>query len=145
MGRRLILHGAGAAGRAALGRIRRGDRVVCFADGDSAKAGSVVEGIPVISPRGILEREFDLVVITSQHGAEIRAQLADLGVDPLRVVDAETYRRFRLNPAVLDALEARAIGVFYDVVVGTAARLLRVLRVLPSTPAFKSSSWDRVR
>ena len=44
--------------------------------------GGVIEGIPVLSPIQILQHDYDIIIIGSMHGAEIKNQLInDLGID----------------------------------------------------------------
>jgi len=83
----IVLFGAGELGRKTLSGLRRCEReVVAFSDNNSLLWGSVIEGIPVLSPTEAAERygQFSLFVITiwragSNHRmAMTRQQLLNL-------------------------------------------------------------------
>ncbi|MCB1786260.1 MAG: glycosyltransferase [Gammaproteobacteria bacterium] len=77
--RRIVLFGAGEAGRRALLRLKPGDRVVAVADNDRNKAGSHLCGHPIVSPEQLATIGYDRVVIASMYWREIKTQLVELG------------------------------------------------------------------
>jgi glycosyltransferase involved in cell wall biosynthesis len=84
---RTVIYGAGAAGRAALTRLS-GDSarsIVAFADSDSRKQGSSIDGVRVVAIEGLPRDWFDEVVIASQAWREISGTLVELGVERERI------------------------------------------------------------
>ena len=81
--RRTVIYGAGAAGRAALARLRRDDDrvVIAFADGDVRKQGASIEGVHVVALDGLPRSWFDEVVIASQAWRDIAVSLVQMGLD----------------------------------------------------------------
>jgi FkbM family methyltransferase len=81
----LILFGAGAAGRYALKYMReQGEDILCFADNDPVKAGSILEGTAVLSPQLAAKNNPDATwiacAISRPAATEIRAEIAAMGV-----------------------------------------------------------------
>lgn len=82
--RRLVVFGAGAAGRLAFEELRKigfAHQVVAVCDNDPAKAGTRFEGFPVQAFRDLPRDRYDHVVIASQYGlTAISAQLRASGL-----------------------------------------------------------------
>lgn len=98
--RRTVIYGAGAAGRAALSQLAldKDRSVIAFADGDSRKQGTSIDGIRVVAIEGLPKDWFDEVVVASHAWREIATSLAQLGVERDRI---SLYRQGdgRLVPA----------------------------------------------
>ncbi len=80
---RLILFGAGAAGRYCLKYLRsKGIEPVAFADNNADKWGTSIYGIPVMSPYSVNEPDAEWVAtaISRPAATEIRAQMRSIGV-----------------------------------------------------------------
>lgn len=98
--RRLVVFGAGAAGRLAFDELRKlgfGHQVVAVCDNDPNKAGVVFEGHPVVAFRDLPRDRYDYVLIASQYGlSAISAQLRDSGLvekqDFFSIGFVESYR-----------------------------------------------------
>jgi FkbM family methyltransferase len=86
MNERLILFGAGAAGRYCLRYLREhGIEPYTFVDNDPAKQGTYIDGIAVVSPASALavappNTEWIACAISRPAATEIRAELRTLGV-----------------------------------------------------------------
>lgn len=80
----VIIFGAGKLGKELLGKLGNcGISVICFADNDSQKWGSNLEGIPIIAPYSIqdyYEADTDIVVASNQYAA-IRKTLENIGLE----------------------------------------------------------------
>ena len=59
--------------------------VVALLDNSAIKQGTVIDGIPVVSPERIKDLDYDVVVIMSFYAKEMRCQLLELGVDPAQI------------------------------------------------------------
>lgn len=83
-GKRLLVFGAGAAGRQAFERLRLLDmatQVVAVCDNDPAKAGTTFEGVPVRAFADVPRDAYDHVIIASAPGLPaISTQLRDAGL-----------------------------------------------------------------
>jgi hypothetical protein len=78
---RVILFGAGAAGRQALRLFSPRVEVLAVADNDPRKHGTTFMGYPVIAASDILSRSYDCIVVASVYAHEIEKQLLVLGVN----------------------------------------------------------------
>ena len=59
--------------------------VMAVLDNDKKKQGSMIDGIPVVSPEKVLNYDFDVVVILSFYVAEMKKQLIEIGVDEYKI------------------------------------------------------------
>jgi predicted O-methyltransferase YrrM len=81
--RPLILWGAGSGGRRVHALlVARGGRAHAFVDSDPAKAGRVIDGLPIISPEALGASPWGnaFVVVASAQGAVIARQLSQGGL-----------------------------------------------------------------
>ncbi len=78
---RIVVFGAGGSGRIALRSLRKiRCEVLCFADNDSGKQGSDVDGLPVVGVQDLLGKPFDLILIASDYAQEIYRDLISKGL-----------------------------------------------------------------
>jgi hypothetical protein len=138
--RRTVIYGAGAAGRAALSQLTqdRNRSVIAFADGDSRKQGSAIDGVRVVAIEGLPRDWFDEVVIASHAWREIATSLAQLGIERDRIA---LYRPG--DGQLVPAFDAPPLSVLPSVLVltddcvspghGTGAVLMRHLAEYPSS------------
>jgi FkbM family methyltransferase len=85
MNESIILFGAGSIGRNTLRHLRdRGDQVLCFADNDTSKWGTTIDGCDVCAPGDLASLFPDATWVASaiRHpfGRELRAQMEQMGV-----------------------------------------------------------------
>jgi FkbM family methyltransferase len=80
-----VLFGAGPHGRAAARFLRkRGARVLCFADNDPVKQGTLIESIRVVSPRDSSVTQAPIVLIAARHAVRpVRRQLDEMSINSL--------------------------------------------------------------
>ncbi|RTE86836.1 MULTISPECIES: glycosyltransferase [Gammaproteobacteria] len=86
---KVVLYGAGQAGRNALSRLSPGFQVEAICDSNSELHGTRVEGIQVISPQTLkeLSEDIDSVLISSVFYYEIKSALMDkLGISEDKIV-----------------------------------------------------------
>lgn len=83
---RVVVFGAGDAGRKAIAALDASVRVIAIADNDAAKHGRFVLGHEIIAPARIAELAPDSIVVASMYWQEIVAQLAGLGLSGDRIV-----------------------------------------------------------
>lgn len=83
-GKRLVLFGAGHVAREFLSYFPQLN-VLAFADNDSSKQGTNLNGVRVIAPEAIVELDYDLVLITTGWWKSISAQLQGLGVSAEKI------------------------------------------------------------
>jgi SAM-dependent methyltransferase len=106
--RRVVIYGAGSAGRAALAQLATDDtrRVIAFADSDAGKHGSFVDGVRVVAPTELTGDWFDEVIAASQAWRDITGSLARLGVPERSIAwyHAEDRRVVLAFPEVPDAI-----------------------------------------
>ncbi|HHE64585.1 MAG: hypothetical protein DRH43_00180 [Deltaproteobacteria bacterium] len=78
---RVILFGAGSAGRFALNFLRKKNiEVLFFCDNDSKKIGATLNGVPVKSPDILSSYQDVVVLISSDYALEIGQQLKSIGI-----------------------------------------------------------------
>jgi len=79
----VILFGTGSMAERALSLIEsRGDiQVVACADNDIRKQGTSWHGLPIVSPPGMQDLAWDLILVASSFGGEIVQGLVEMGVD----------------------------------------------------------------
>ena len=78
---RVILFGAGGAGRDAISQLKRKNIEVMFlCDNDLSKCGSSIDGIEICNPSKLVDYLDEVVLITSDYAKEIGLQLQNLGV-----------------------------------------------------------------
>lgn len=83
--RTIAIFGAGLGGQIAFRSLAREARVVAFVDNAEAKWGTLVCGVPVISPRRLQASWPDTVVVASTAAAPIADQLHMLGLARHRI------------------------------------------------------------
>ena len=80
--KKTVIFGAGMAGEVICDYLGSDFFVVAFADNDPGKQGSVIHGIPVLSPEASLMTEplyYVLGVLDEKRASEMEAQLRELG------------------------------------------------------------------
>ncbi len=78
---KVILFGAGSAGRFALNFLRKKNiEVLFFCDNDSNKIGATLDGVPVKSPEILSNYQDVIVLISSDYALEIGQQLESIGI-----------------------------------------------------------------
>jgi FlaA1/EpsC-like NDP-sugar epimerase len=88
---RIVIFGAGEAGRRALKRMPTDLCAIAFCDNDPQKWGIRIENLPVIAPAELGQLPVSKIVIASQYQAQIYSQLQKSGISPerIRVVRSE--------------------------------------------------------
>jgi FlaA1/EpsC-like NDP-sugar epimerase len=92
---KVIIFGAGSAGKGALEYVHSFTKVICIIDNDTAKHGKAVDGIEIRSPSSIASEDFDYVVIAGIFAETIRKQLLSMGIIPLRIRELSDIQRDR--------------------------------------------------
>ncbi len=117
--KRAVLFGAGQVG-AMISRLISSDyTVVCFADNDKGKWGSIIAGIPVVSPEESLRFNPDAVclcVLDEERALQMEAQLRELGCQGA-VLRAASLKTFDARAATMRLLaeQIREEGIPGDV------------------------------
>lgn len=118
---KIVVFGASKGGERFLRRCGNAYDVLAFSDNDPAKHGSSLSGIPVLPPDRIPDFPFDLVVVASMFGREIKDQLVRrFSIPPDRIRFApksalspdKSYRPFEDEPT--RDLARRMLGHFAD-------------------------------
>lgn len=91
--RRVILFGAGEAGRSVLSELPLSDKVVAVADNSATKIGSFFCGHPIVSPDAIHAIEHDVIIVASMYWRDIVAQLKSMEHAEPRIEVAEISHR----------------------------------------------------
>lgn len=81
-----IVFGTGGYYQKKKHRIMQNFEVIAFADNDITKRGSIIDGKTIISPKEIINFQFDKVIIASQFYPDIARQLINLGVSETKIV-----------------------------------------------------------
>ena len=91
---RIVIFGAGEAGRRAMKRLPSDLDVVAFCDNDPAKWNTLVDKLPVVSPSALEHLQISKIVIASQYHSQISRQLLKSGFSPerIRVVRSDVLR-----------------------------------------------------
>lgn len=131
---RIILFGSGLNGRTCLEFLRTQNRsALCFADNNSGRWGSMIDGLEVRDPQKIDYKEVDAVLITPYEQVfvdAIRRQLLDMGVSEESLICYRDYCPAMLeyeqyfDPDIIDLQENE---VFVDAGVlnlGTSLRFI---------------------
>ncbi len=63
--------------------------IVGFADNNPEVWGALVDGVSVIPPEKIPEKDFDFIFLASIYYEDIRRQLINMGIAPERIIDKE--------------------------------------------------------
>ncbi|MDQ8186434.1 hypothetical protein [Pelagicoccus sp. SDUM812002] len=87
--RKIIIFGAGLGGRRANQCLRRGDKVIAFADNNPNRQGEMFLGKKIMSPVSLAEGNFDGILIASQYAPQIFQQLVELGIDQKKIEVAD--------------------------------------------------------
>lgn len=86
----IVIFGAGSGGMMAKWMLEDfGWQIIAFTDNNASKWGTVLDGLPVISPQELKKSEAD-IVIASTWEAEIKKQLIEMGLYE-RIRDKETF------------------------------------------------------
>ncbi|MBA4416605.1 MAG: hypothetical protein C0392_01650 [Syntrophus sp. (in: bacteria)] len=101
----VVIFGAGPHGHIAARYLKNiGTRVLCFADNDPVKQGTLFGGIRVVPPQDASVASAPTVFITIRNGAlSVQHQLANLGIDSLPfdafylIKNMERFARVRNN------------------------------------------------
>ena len=118
---KIVIFGASKGGERFLRRCGTAYDVLAFSDNDPAKHGSSLSGIPVLPPDRIPDFPFDLVVVASMFGREIKDQLVRrFSIPPDRIRFApksalspdKSYRPFEDEPT--RDLARQMLGLFAD-------------------------------
>lgn len=79
---RVILFGAGGAGRDALQFLsKKNIEVLFFCDNDPNKFNTLFKGVPVRSPEHLADYQDEIILISSDYAVEIGRQLRSLGIN----------------------------------------------------------------
>lgn len=101
----VVIFGASSAGNAALQTLKTSWKALAFCDNDERKHGKSFCGLPVISPKAINEKSFDLILIASCYAREIFNQLIFMGVPEAKIQfsdappDLKAYADWKLQHA----------------------------------------------
>ena len=76
----IIIFGAGSGGSRAAQNLSADVRVHAFCDNDKLKAGTFLNGIPIILPNSLTDLSYDEIIIASEHYEIICKQLEQMGV-----------------------------------------------------------------
>ena len=76
----IIIFGAGSGGSRAAQNLSADVRVHAFCDNDKLKAGTFLNGIPIILPNSLTDLSYDEIIIASEHYEIICKQLEQIGV-----------------------------------------------------------------
>jgi len=90
--KRVVIFGAGQAGRSVATRIGDTAHVLAFLDNNSAVQGSLLLDRPVLEPAQVLHLDYDEIVLASMSHSEMYSQLRFLGVDMRDVIIASPDR-----------------------------------------------------
>jgi CDP-paratose 2-epimerase len=87
----VVIFGTGSTGERAweAAAARTDVRVVCFADNDVRRRGSVLHERPVVGPADLSRTRWDFIIVASMYAADILRQLEALGFDMDRVLAPE--------------------------------------------------------
>ena len=127
-GSRLVIYGAGSSGRHTAARLAREYPLVAFADSDTAKQGTAIDGLPVVALESLPAESYDIVVIASMYAEEIAARLTgEMGLPEARLCILPKHLLKSLRPlpqramlttdhfdAVFEVLEACGVRYFAD-------------------------------
>ncbi len=110
---RLVVFGAGAGGLQVLDRVPRKEMILCFADNDRRKQGTLLHGIRVVAPAELAAIDYRYIVIASMYRAEIEKQLAELGIPADKVLAVDPTRS-PVVPEGRDPLRALTVARIFD-------------------------------
>lgn len=82
----LVVFGAGAGGLRVWEMVPRKEMIRCFADNDTRKQGTTLQGIPVIAPSEIARTDYRFVIVASMYRKEIETQLRALNIPEEKVL-----------------------------------------------------------
>ncbi len=119
--KRVMIFGAGEAGRRAWEHIHKDVQVLCFLDNDRRKQGAFLQRIRIEAPEHALDPNVDQIFIASQYGVEIFDQLLQLGV-PIKKIDV-------LDPSMLRQYAGFPTGI-RNLLLTFLAGLLLILSLL---------------
>lgn len=84
--RRILIFGAGEAGKRFYQMCHHHYQVLAFIDNDQNKQGATLNNLPVLSPADIYNMSFDVIYIASQYYRAIYQQLVhELAVPAFKV------------------------------------------------------------
>jgi O-methyltransferase len=92
--KRTAIYGAGQAGAMALTWLPANHTAVCFIDSAPGKQGTLLGGLPVVSPENALKKELDeilIAVLNREASAQIRENLRQAGFAG-EVTEITTFR-----------------------------------------------------
>lgn len=140
----VIVFGAGQAGIVAKSNLAEKANVIAFCDNSENKIGTKLEGLPIISPSSLCERNFDQILIASEFFEQIERQLIeDCQIPPEKVVVLPTTvikPRSFVNPTAREYASELLLticrqldqdGVHYYVDAGTLLGLYRDGALIP--------------
>lgn len=82
----VLIFGAGLSGLSAFKNLRQSHRILGFVDNCTQKHGDVVQGVPVYSPKDLVNLQFDVIFIASEFIESIHTQLLNkCGIMPEKV------------------------------------------------------------
>ena len=82
---RIIIFGAGSRAKLAWEQLSSRFEILCFADNDAKKHGTVFLGRRIIKPAEIPQYQFDKIVVASVYTREILPQLKEIGIDKAQI------------------------------------------------------------
>lgn len=82
---KIIIFGTGTRARMAWEELCSRFEILCFADNDAKKHGTVFLGRRIIKPTEIIQHPFDKIVVASIYTREILPQLKEIGVERQRI------------------------------------------------------------
>lgn len=114
-----VIFGAGHYGRILAQGLQRyyGIKIVAICDNANEKWGGVLNGIPVIAPKQLLECEFDRIFVCIRKGNQFRAveeQLTEMGIAQEKIVIMQRSTEYQDAYLEFDFLRKNWIKDFAD-------------------------------
>ena len=80
-----VIFGIGNGGMRAFAAYRKALRIIAFSDNNVSRHGDYFIGRKIVSPSGLPDIDFDVVLIASSYHEEIVPQLRELGIYRSRI------------------------------------------------------------
>jgi FkbM family methyltransferase len=118
----VVIFGAGVQGRVAMRHLNKyGVKVLCFTDNDPHKQGTLIDGIPVVSPLDSAIASAPIVLIAARQAVQpLSEQLNDMGIIHLSFDAYFVMRNFdRIAHVRNDLLQDARSRLSYDGIIKT--------------------------
>lgn len=80
--KKVIVFGTGESAKKVLKAIRNENaEIIAFADNDFNKHGQIMNGVEIINPKTIIDREFDVILISILKYKSVEKQLSEYGIE----------------------------------------------------------------